>query len=45
MTKKHGDTRDLQMFVISTDFCLKFRLLGMIGSATVLQALLAPQVK
>jgi len=42
MTKKAGDTTDLEMFEISIDFFLKFRLLGMIGSATVLQALLAP---
>jgi hypothetical protein len=32
------------MFKISMDFFFKFRLLGMIGSATGLQAVLAPEV-
>jgi hypothetical protein len=45
MTKNPGDTTDIEMFEISIDFFLKFRLLRMIGGAIVLQALLSPQIK
>jgi hypothetical protein len=40
--KTQDTTIDLEKFEITVNFFLKFGLFGMIGCATVLQALLAP---
>jgi hypothetical protein len=40
--KTRDTTTDLEKFQITVNFFLKFGLFGMIGCATVFQALLAP---